>query len=71
MAKSELEILTELMEKGYRHIVQFTKNGENFGEPLAFKSADEVGPFMRENPKLIATKSGKLLDWINALRGEK
>jgi len=67
MPKTELEILTELMEKGYRHIIQFTKKGENFGEPLAFKLAGEVGPFMREDPELKMASCGKIIDRINEL----
>lgn len=69
MAKSELEILTELMEKGYRHIVQFQKKDEDFGEPLAFKSADEVGPFMRETPDLTMKSTSKIIDRVHELQG--
>jgi hypothetical protein len=43
-----------LKKLGYKYIVQFknTKTGKLFGEPLAFKSSNDVGPFMRTNPEL-------------------
>ena len=44
----------KLKAKGYKYVVQFanSETGKLFGEPLAFKSADQVGPFMRENKEL-------------------
>jgi hypothetical protein len=47
-APTELQAMKSLKKLGYKYAVQFEYNGEDFGPPITFKSADQVGPFMRE-----------------------
>jgi hypothetical protein len=36
--------------KGFKYVALFkTEDNEIFGDPIYFKDAQEVGPFMREN----------------------
>ena len=39
-----------MMAKGYMYVVQIVTVDGDFGEPLYFKSADKVGPFLRSFP---------------------
>jgi hypothetical protein len=50
----EKQVAEKLYRKGYRHLIQFVnkETGEDFGAPLAFKNASEVGPFMRSASEL-------------------
>jgi hypothetical protein len=57
---TEKETAKRLLALGYRFSIQFvTADGANFGEPLCFKTADAVGPFMRE--------SGLKQKWVKKL----
>ena len=64
---SELEIAVRLKNKGYTHMVQFLKEGEKFGDPIGFKKASEIGPFLRENPDLRMAWSENIEEYINDL----
>jgi len=46
----EQTVAKKMMAKGYLYIAQFTTVDGNFGEPLYFKSANDVGPFLRSFP---------------------
>ena len=53
-APTELQVMKSLKKLDYKYVVQFEiiSNGglakDDFGAPIAFKSSDQVGPFMRE-----------------------
>ena len=57
----------KLITKGYQYCVQFSKDGKAFGEPLCFKSSNDVGPFMRDNPDLKMIWQRKLTDHLEIL----
>jgi hypothetical protein len=45
----EREVARLFRAQGYKHACQFkTEDGKLFGEPVYFRSPDEVGPFMRD-----------------------
>ena len=50
LGAAEQDIGKKMKAKGYNYIVQITTVDGSFGEPLYFKSADSVGPFLRSFP---------------------
>ena len=62
----KVSMFVRLKNKGYNYVVQFEKNGKDYMEPLVFKSAKDVGPFMRsEKCKMKWTK--KIENYIEEL----
>lgn len=57
LPSKEKSVAEKMKAKGYTHIVQVTANGKDFGEPLYFKSADQVGPFLRTFPDSAKAKT--------------
>lgn len=53
----EQKVAKGMFAKGYRYCVQVTAYGKNFGEPLYFKSAGDVGPFLRSFPDAAKAKT--------------
>jgi len=51
---AEQKIARKMMGKGYKVVVQVTTTGsegeKDYGHPLYFKSADEIGPLLRSFP---------------------
>ena len=47
---AEQAIARKMMAKGYRYCIQIVTKDGDFGEPLYFKSSDQVGPFLRSFP---------------------
>lgn len=68
---SELEVFKELKVKGYNYVVQFIKDNKKWGDPLAFKSADQVGPFLRSNPELKVEWNRNIDKHITLIEGGK
>lgn len=59
LSPEEQAMAKKFMIKGYKHAVQFELDGELWGEPMYFKTAEQVGPFMR------STAGGKLKQkWV-------
>ena len=59
--------LYSLKENGYTYIIQFENGGDLFGDPIAFKSSTDIGPFMREYPYLKQVWTRTLDDHIEIL----
>jgi len=57
LPSKEQSVAKKMKAKGYSVIVQVTANGKNFGEPLYFKGADKVGPFLRSFPDSAKAKT--------------
>jgi hypothetical protein len=53
----EQKVAEGMKKKGYLYCVQIVANGKNFGEPLYFKGADKVGPFLRSFPDSAKAKT--------------
>lgn len=59
LSPEEQATAKKFMIKGYKHAIQLELDGELFGEPMYFKTAEQVGPFMR------STAGGKLKQkWV-------
>jgi len=58
---AEQKVARKMMDKGYKVVAQVTTSGsggeKDFGDPLYFKSADEVGPFLRSFPSYQKAKT--------------
>jgi len=50
LSNKEKAVAKKMQAKGYNYIVQITTVDGDFGEPLYFKHASEVGPFLRNFP---------------------
>lgn len=66
--KSEVSITQELISKGYKYIIQFEKEGKLFGNPIAFKTEIDVGPFMRDSPNLKTLWIRKIEEHLQILK---
>lgn len=55
---NEREVARRFRAKGFKYAAQFKEeDGELFGDPIYFKTAEEVGPFMRaHNLTMVWTK---------------
>ena len=51
LPSSEKKIAEKMKEKGYKYAIQIVTIDGDFGEPLYFKTANEVGPLLREFPE--------------------
>ena len=46
----EIAMAKKFKAKGYNYVVQITTIRGDFGDPMYFKSASDVGPFLRSFP---------------------
>ena len=60
---SEKAVAKKMAAKGYKYVAQITTSEGKFGEPLYFKSADAVGPFLRSFPDYANAKT----EWVAEL----
>lgn len=45
---NEAKIATLFRAKGFKYAIQFnTSDGKPFGDPVYFRTLDEIGPYMR------------------------
>jgi hypothetical protein len=51
LPSSEKKVAEKMKKKGYKYAVQIVTIDGDFGEPLYFKTANEVGPFLRSFPE--------------------
>jgi hypothetical protein len=63
----EIPKLDELIGKGYKYAVQFEEDGTAFGEPMTFKSVEDISRFMREYPTMKMTWQKELIQIKEAL----
>ena len=68
---SEKAMAKKMKDKGYKYAVQITTVDGDFGEPLYFKSADEVGPFLRTFPGYQKAKTKWTADLSKELSEQK
>ena len=57
LSAKEQKVAEKMKALGYLYIAQITVDGKNHGEPLYFKSADKVGPFLRSFPDSAKAKT--------------
>lgn len=53
--------IEQLIEKGYKYVVYFKENEKPYGDPLAFKTTQDIASFMRTYPhmKMVWTRTLK------------
>ena len=51
LPNNEKKVAEKMKKKGYKYAVQIVTIDGDFGEPLYFKTANEVGPFLRSFPE--------------------
>lgn len=50
LSDSEQKVAEKMKLKGYNYVVQVSTVDGDFGEPIYFKSANDVGPLLRSFP---------------------
>lgn len=56
-----------LIKKGYEFCVLFMKDGKPYGDPLCFKTVNDISQFMRSMPDLKMIWQRKLTDHFEIL----
>lgn len=56
-----------LIAKGYQFCVQYSEGGKPYGEPLCFKTVDDISSFMRTYPNMKIIWQRKLTDHLEIL----